>query len=150
MPFKVGTFPLKKKYYAEVCELVKKKVGCYQASGLHGSPGTQRYQKRRYWNSRICKHGSTCRCLPSGRRPTSLAIVARRRTERLQALRNISDVSPIENDHLAMLDEQTTAKPDDYVTTKDLFGQGFSVVQYCTVSMHVMPTAATSGTAFPR
>ncbi len=42
--------------------------------------------------------------------------------------RNISD-SPIENDHLAMLDERTTVKPDDYIA-KDLFSLGYNVVQY--------------------
>ena len=42
--------------------------------------------------------------------------------------RNIAD-NPIENDHLAMLDERTTAKPDDYIV-KDLFGDRYSVVQY--------------------
>lgn len=42
--------------------------------------------------------------------------------------RNIAE-DPIENDHLAVLDERTTAKPDDYIP-KDLFGPGYSVVQY--------------------
>jgi len=42
--------------------------------------------------------------------------------------RNISD-HPIENDHLAVLDERSTAKPDDYIP-RDLFGPGYEVVQY--------------------
>merc|ERR1712232_840888 len=42
--------------------------------------------------------------------------------------RNISD-DPIEDNHLAMLDERTTVKPDDYIP-RDLFGDGYSVVQY--------------------
>lgn len=42
--------------------------------------------------------------------------------------RNISE-EPIENDHLAMLDERTVVKPDDYIV-KDLFGDGYTVIQY--------------------
>lgn len=42
--------------------------------------------------------------------------------------RNISE-EPIGNNHLAMLDERTTAKPDDYIP-KDFFGDGYNVVQY--------------------
>jgi len=39
--------------------------------------------------------------------------------------RNIAD-EPIEDNHLAMLDERTTVKPDDYIP-KDLFGDGYEV-----------------------
>jgi hypothetical protein len=46
----------------------------------------------------------------------------------LNLWRNISE-DPIENDHLAVLDERTTAKPDDYIP-RDLFGPGYSAVQY--------------------
>jgi len=52
----------------------------------------------------------------------------------LNAWRNISE-DPIENDHLAMMDERTAVKPDDYVT-KDLFGPGYSVVQYALSARH--------------
>lgn len=40
----------------------------------------------------------------------------------VNAWRNISD-SPIEDNHLAMLDERTTVKPDDYLVA-DLYQQG--------------------------
>jgi len=46
----------------------------------------------------------------------------------LNLWKNISD-EPIENDHLAMMDERTAVKPDDYIP-KDLFGPGYDVVQY--------------------
>ncbi|CAK0850309.1 unnamed protein product [Prorocentrum cordatum] len=46
----------------------------------------------------------------------------------LNLWRNISD-EPIENDHLAVLDERTVAKPDDYIV-KDLYGPGYELVQY--------------------
>ena len=46
----------------------------------------------------------------------------------LNLWKNISE-TPIQNDHLAMLDERTTVKPDDYIP-KDLFGDGYTVVQY--------------------
>ncbi|CAB9517484.1 expressed unknown protein [Seminavis robusta] len=46
----------------------------------------------------------------------------------LNLWRNIGD-RPIENNHLACLDERTVVKPDDYVI-KDLFGDGYEVVQY--------------------
>ena len=42
--------------------------------------------------------------------------------------RNIAE-TPIENDHLAMLDERTTVKPDDYIP-RDFFGDGYTQVQY--------------------
>ena len=42
---------------------------------------------------------------------------------------NIAD-EPIEDDHLAMLDERTiTVKPDDCIP-RDLFGPGYNTVQY--------------------
>merc|ERR1711862_793193 len=52
--------------------------------------------------------------------------------------RNIADI-PIENDHLAMLDERTTVKPDDYIT-RDLFGDGYDVVQYGLNDRHAEST----------
>jgi len=52
----------------------------------------------------------------------------------LNLWRNISE-NPIENDHLAVLDERSTAKPDDYIP-KDLFGEGYNVVQYSLNARH--------------
>ena len=46
----------------------------------------------------------------------------------LNLWRNIANEA-IENDHLAMVDERTTVKPDDYIV-KDLYGDGFTTVQY--------------------
>lgn len=46
----------------------------------------------------------------------------------LNLWRNIAE-QPIQDNHLAMLDERSTVKPDDYIT-KDLFGPGYAVVQY--------------------
>jgi len=42
--------------------------------------------------------------------------------------RNISE-DPIEDYHLACMDERSAVKPDDYIP-KDLFGDGYTVVQY--------------------
>jgi len=46
----------------------------------------------------------------------------------LNLWKNISN-TPIQNDHLAMMDERSAVKPDDYIS-KDLFGDGYSAVQY--------------------
>jgi len=46
----------------------------------------------------------------------------------VNAWRNISDI-PIEDNHLAMLDEKTTIKPDDYVLG-DLFSAGADFQQF--------------------
>eukprot|EP00516_Mucochytrium_quahogii_P002942 CAMPEP_0203760992 /NCGR_PEP_ID=MMETSP0098-20131031/14169_1 /ASSEMBLY_ACC=CAM_ASM_000208 /TAXON_ID=96639 /ORGANISM=" , Strain NY0313808BC1" /LENGTH=462 /DNA_ID=CAMNT_0050654791 /DNA_START=1247 /DNA_END=2635 /DNA_ORIENTATION=+ len=42
--------------------------------------------------------------------------------------KNISDI-PIQNNHLAVLDDRTTVKPDDYIE-KDLFMDGYHLVLY--------------------
>jgi hypothetical protein len=47
----------------------------------------------------------------------------------LNLWRNISEKHAIENDHLAVMDERTAVKPDDYIT-KDLYGDGYHTVQY--------------------
>lgn len=52
----------------------------------------------------------------------------------LNLWRNISK-TPIQNNHLAMLDERTVVKPDDYIP-KDLFGDGYSTVQYSLNARH--------------
>jgi hypothetical protein len=46
----------------------------------------------------------------------------------VNAWRNISE-TPIQDNHLAMLDEQTTVKPDDYIIA-DLFTSGSKDQQY--------------------
>lgn len=46
----------------------------------------------------------------------------------INAWRNISE-APIESDHLAVLDERSLVRPDDYVPT-DLFAVGYDVLQY--------------------
>jgi len=52
----------------------------------------------------------------------------------LNMWRNISDSSPVQNNHLAVLDERTVVKPDDYIL-KDLFmsyegSDGMHIPQY--------------------
>jgi len=42
---------------------------------------------------------------------------------------------PIANDHLAVMDERTAVKPDEYIA-KDLFGPGYNVVQYGLSARH--------------
>ena len=46
----------------------------------------------------------------------------------INAWRNISE-EPIGNNHLAVCDETSLVKPDDYITT-DLFGEGYHIQQY--------------------
>merc|ERR1712018_155227 len=46
----------------------------------------------------------------------------------INAWRNISN-EPIGNNHLAVCDETSLVKPDDYITT-DLFGEGYHYQQY--------------------
>lgn len=45
----------------------------------------------------------------------------------INAWRNISD-TPIQDNHLGVLDESSTVKPDDYIAS-DLFGEGYELVQ---------------------
>jgi len=52
----------------------------------------------------------------------------------INAWRNIADV-PIEDDHLAVLDERSVVKPDDYIPQK-LHGMGFEVLQYVLSARH--------------
>jgi len=46
----------------------------------------------------------------------------------INAWRNIAE-EPVEHDHLAVLDERTLVKPDDYIQT-ELHGVGYDVLQY--------------------
>jgi len=124
---------MQKKYYKEISDFVKEKTGCDEVVCFHhqvrnedkkGKEGIDGYVSSfpHTDSSSVSADGDALAMLPSGKSSDY------QRYLYMNLWRNISD-SPIENDNLAMLDERTTVKPDDYIV-KDLFGEGYTVVQY--------------------
>lgn len=130
-----GDEKIQEKYYKEVETLVQKKLGCDKVICVHsqvrnqeksGDSGVQGY----------ARHGPHTDSSAISGDLFALDIMDQRDEDStkykrycyLNLWRNIGD-DPIQDNHLAVLDERTTVKPDDYIT-KDLFGDGYDVVQY--------------------
>lgn len=124
---------LQQKYHDEVSTFLKKKLGCDKVVFVHS-------QVR---NEKRVSEGKGVQGYATGSPHTDTSAVSADllalsaleddsqqygRYMYLNLWRNISS-HPIENNHLAVLDERSVAKPDDYIT-KDLFGDGYSIVQY--------------------
>lgn len=125
---------LRERYHAEVEAVVKKKLGCDKIMFMHhqvrnamkaGTPGVAGYAGGgpHTDSSALSGDEQAMNMLTSGNDSTRY-----KRYLYLNLWRNIAD-EPIENDHLAVLDERSTAKPDDYIP-RDLIGPGYKVVQY--------------------
>ena len=130
--YKMKEADIQTRYYDEIADVVKEKLGCDKVICFHhqvrnqekaGEEGVEGYA------------GGTPHTDSSPVSGDQLAIQMAEDNEDkyeryayINLWRNIAE-TPIENDHLAMLDERTTVKPDDYIA-KDLFGDGYSVVQY--------------------
>lgn len=133
-----GDAALTKKYYDELSSYVKEKLKCDKVVVLHS-------QIRNGTKAGTDGIGNYVTGFPhtdsSAVSADQLAIEMQYDKEDkyerylyVNLWRNISD-SPIENDHLAMLDERTVVKPDDYIV-RDLFGPGYNVVQYLLNARH--------------
>lgn len=139
---------LVEKYRVEVAELVKKKLKCDVVHCSH-------HQVRCAPKAAQVSDGSIAGYAGGGPHTDSsavsgdqLALSTLAQIERanpanvgpfkrylyLNLWRNISE-EPIENDHLAVLDERTVAKPEDYIV-KDLYGPGYEIVQYGLSARH--------------
>lgn len=128
----------KERYYAELVDVVKKTTGCDKVVCFHhqvrnqdkvGKDGVQGY-------AGIAPHTDSS---PVSADQLAIEMAGEgesyERYAYINIWRNIAD-APIQNDHLACLDERTTVKPDDYVT-KDLFGDGFTATQFGLNARHV-------------
>jgi len=142
---------LKEKYYKEVADFVKRTVGCdevvvfhHQVRSSKGGNGVQPYAggvphtdsspvsadelAMQMMSMSEPNEGHDDKNDEDAEEPNNSKKY--KRYMYLNLWRNISDDHPIENDHLAVLDERTTVKPDDYIA-KDLFMDGsYSSVQY--------------------
>jgi len=131
-----GNEEIKDRYYSEVSDFLKKKLGCDKAVCIHsqvrnsdksGTDGIQDY-------AGLAPHTDSS---PTSADAAALEVL-RLKGEKpdlyqrylyVNLWRNI-DKEPIQNDHLAMLDERTTVKPDDYLP-KDLhMDHNISIEQY--------------------
>lgn len=132
-------------YYAEIKELFKKIFGSEHVCIFHhqvrskdecsnrmledGSITTntpvQPYATNAIHTDSSCFHAEQLFQSMVSRMPTECC---RGRFLYVNAWRNISD-EPIEDNHLAVLDERTLVKPDDYIQM-DLFAVGYDVLQY--------------------
>lgn len=137
-----GDTDLKDKYYKEIEEYVKRKLGCDKVVCIHSQVRNA---------SKIDEDDGVAGYAGGGPHTDSspvssdqLAISLNPENTKYERYcyanlwRNIAD-TPIENNHLAMLDERTTVKPDDYIT-RDLFGDGYDVVQYGLNARHAEST----------
>ncbi|GFH55731.1 hypothetical protein CTEN210_12207 [Chaetoceros tenuissimus] len=126
-----GNTDLLQKYYQEVTSFIQQKLGCDQVICFHHQV---RNEKKRGQDGVEDYAGASPHTDSSPVSADQLALSTIDHPERyerylyLNLWRNIAH-EPIENDHLAMVDEQTTVKPDDYIV-KDLYGNGYTTVQY--------------------
>eukprot|EP00443_Scrippsiella_acuminata_P015704 CAMPEP_0115226134 /NCGR_PEP_ID=MMETSP0270-20121206/30467_1 /TAXON_ID=71861 /ORGANISM="Scrippsiella trochoidea, Strain CCMP3099" /LENGTH=455 /DNA_ID=CAMNT_0002640533 /DNA_START=1 /DNA_END=1368 /DNA_ORIENTATION=+ len=127
-------------YYAEMAELIKKATGASHVIMFHHQvrnrdlntgnirnihTPVQPYAASIHSDSHhIHAEDMFRRFVPSADRKR----LGRGRFLYINAWRNISE-TPISNDHLAVCDESSLVKPDDYITS-DLFGEGYSLQQY--------------------
>jgi len=127
-----GNAELTQTYYKEVADLVKAKIGCDHVICFHHQVRNQDKQGSSGGVAPYATGFPHTDSSPVSGDELALSMAPDggkfRRYLYLNLWRNICD-TPIENDHLALLDERTTVKPDDYIA-KDLFGEGYSVVQY--------------------
>uniref|UniRef100_A0A7S2HHY3 Uncharacterized protein n=1 Tax=Helicotheca tamesis TaxID=374047 RepID=A0A7S2HHY3_9STRA len=128
-----GEDELREKYYEEVKKFVKNKMGCDKVVCLHTLV--------RNADGNNMEGGGVQGYAGGGPHTDADAVTADEvaltslqdgkkymRYSYLNIWRNISE-EPIENDHLAMLDERSTVKPDDYLS-RDVSGFGYEVSQY--------------------
>ena len=126
-----GNAELLQKYHNEVTSFIQQKLGCDKVICFHhqvrnekkvGQDGVEDYA------------GASPHTDSSPVSADQLALSTIDHPEQyerycnLNLWRNIAH-EPIENDHLAVVDERTTVKPDDYIV-KDLYGNGYTTVQY--------------------
>jgi len=127
---------LQQQYIEEVSDFIKEKLKCDKVSYLHhqirnaakvGTPGIAGYAGGGpHTDSSAVSADELAMSMCTGEKFERYLYV--------NLWRNIS-VEPIENDHLAMVDERTVVKPDDYIV-KDLFGDGYTVIQYGLSARH--------------
>ena len=127
-----GDAPAVKKYQDEVAAFVKSKLGCDEVHCMHSQVRNAKKQGKNgvegYAGGGPHTDSSTVSADEAALQIVGSNPEKYERYLYVNLWRNIAD-EPIENDHLAMLDERTTAKPDDYIV-RDLFGPGYNVVQY--------------------
>mmetsp|Transcript_38244 Transcript_38244/g.92532 ORF Transcript_38244/g.92532 Transcript_38244/m.92532 type:complete len:445 (+) Transcript_38244:749-2083(+) len=140
-----GDHKLKNKYYEEVKECVKKHTGCDEvhvfSHQVRNESKINEEESNVQGYANMVPHTDSSPVSADEMAVQMLGIAESEPTDYKRYLyvnlwRNISDDQPIQNDHLAMLDERTVVKPDDYIT-KDLFGSGYSVVQFSLSARHV-------------
>jgi len=129
-----GDGELKEKYYKEVEEFAKKRLGCDKVKCFNHVLRSQEKKKE--------KQGKYDGYASSGPHVDSSAVSADiqaldinkgddtkyKRFLYVNLWRNISE-HPIEDNHLACMDERSAVKPEDYIP-RELFGDGFTVTQY--------------------
>ena len=122
-------------YYQEVADLLKKKLGCDEVKVMHhqvrneAAMGSSKANVAGYAlggphtdSSHISGDETALLMMPDDE-------TKYKRYLYVNLWRSIDEEHPIQDHHLAMLDERTTVKPDDYLV-RDLFGDGYSTVQY--------------------
>jgi len=128
---------LQKAYYNEVEKFVKNKIGCDHVQIFHHQVRNQ--DKAGDGSSSVEGYATTAPhtdASPSAADQVALSFLTQKEGEEeqyeryayLNLWRNISN-EPVQDNHLAVLDERSTAKPDDYII-KDSFINDQHIVQY--------------------
>mmetsp|Transcript_8516 Transcript_8516/g.12781 ORF Transcript_8516/g.12781 Transcript_8516/m.12781 type:complete len:430 (-) Transcript_8516:167-1456(-) len=133
-----GDLDLTKKYYDEITRYLKEKLKCDEVVCMHSQVRNGDREGKDGVAGYATGYPHTDSSPISADEAALGFIGPHEKYERYMYVnlwRNISD-NPIENDHLALLDERTTVKPDDYIA-RDFFGAGgINVVQYCLNARH--------------
>lgn len=132
----------KAKYYKEVEQFMLKRLGCDKVVCMHHQVRCQERMeggKGNYAGYAVGGPHTDSSAVSGDMQAPELAkkdgdTTKYRRYLYVNLWRNISE-DPIEDYHLACMDERTAVKPDDYVP-KDLHGDGYSVQQYSLNARH--------------
>ncbi|VEU39626.1 unnamed protein product [Pseudo-nitzschia multistriata] len=138
-----GNEKLKEDYYKEVSDFVKQKLGCDKVVCIHSQvrnesksdgkvvgSGVSRYATVPHTdNSPVSSDVSALRILEEHKDTTKY-----RRYAYINLWRNISE-EPIQNFPLAVMDERSAVKPDDYIP-KDFIYDHSSIVQWSLSARH--------------
>eukprot|EP00586_Coscinodiscus_wailesii_P005426 CAMPEP_0172486458 /NCGR_PEP_ID=MMETSP1066-20121228/15037_1 /TAXON_ID=671091 /ORGANISM="Coscinodiscus wailesii, Strain CCMP2513" /LENGTH=454 /DNA_ID=CAMNT_0013252427 /DNA_START=82 /DNA_END=1446 /DNA_ORIENTATION=+ len=131
---------LQQKYHDEVSTFMKNKLGCDKVVCFHSQV---RNEKRTMEGKGVQGYASGMPHTDSSAVSADQLALSKLENDDpqqygrymyLNLWRNISS-HPIENNHLTVLDERSVVKPDDYIT-KDLHGDGYSLVQYSLNARH--------------
>lgn len=109
-------------YYTEVEQFVQKELGCDKVIAFHSQVRSKGANGERTGVAPYAGVAPHTDSFPSSSEKTALDLLKMKQDDEkykrfcfLNVWRNISDVNPVSNHHLGLVDARTTVKPDDYI-----------------------------------